>query len=58
MGVACVSPCRMHKLIKPAAERRYVDLTVSFAPDTDGDEDLPGPPVRYCFSQCGEANKP
>ncbi|XP_067106739.1 ubiquitin-like modifier-activating enzyme 6 [Osmerus mordax] len=48
----------MQKLIKPAAERRYVDLTVSFAPDTDGDEDLPGPPVRYCFSQCGEANKP
>lgn len=40
----------MLKLVKPAAERRYVDLTMSFAPETDGDEDLPGPPVRYHFS--------
>ncbi|EPY80988.1 hypothetical protein CB1_000769004 [Camelus ferus] len=41
---------RMHKLVKPSTEKKYVDLTVSFAPDTDGDEDLPGPPVRYYFS--------
>ncbi|CAG5940714.1 unnamed protein product [Menidia menidia] len=40
----------MQKLIKPLADRRYVDLTVSFAPEADGDEDLPGPPVRYHFS--------
>ncbi|KAB1282189.1 Ubiquitin-like modifier-activating enzyme 6 [Camelus dromedarius] len=40
----------MHKLVKPSTEKKYVDLTVSFAPDTDGDEDLPGPPVRYYFS--------
>ncbi|XP_063096462.1 ubiquitin-like modifier-activating enzyme 6 isoform X1 [Cavia porcellus] len=40
----------MHKLVKPSTEKKYVDLTVSFAPDTDGDEDLPGPPVRYFFS--------
>lgn len=40
----------MHKLVKPSSEKKYVDLTVSFAPDTDGDEDLPGPPVRYYFS--------
>ncbi|XP_036191322.1 ubiquitin-like modifier-activating enzyme 6 isoform X1 [Myotis myotis] len=40
----------MHKLVKPTTEKKYVDLTVSFAPDTDGDEDLPGPPVRYYFS--------
>ncbi|KAB5518536.1 hypothetical protein PHYPO_G00167190 [Pangasianodon hypophthalmus] len=39
----------MQKLIKPSADRKYVDLTVSFAPETDGDEDLPGPPVRYHF---------
>ncbi|XP_060772595.1 ubiquitin-like modifier-activating enzyme 6 isoform X1 [Neoarius graeffei] len=39
----------MQKLIKPSANRKYVDLTVSFAPETDGDEDLPGPPVRYHF---------
>uniref|UniRef100_A0A8C1PMI5 Ubiquitin-like modifier-activating enzyme 6 n=1 Tax=Cyprinus carpio TaxID=7962 RepID=A0A8C1PMI5_CYPCA len=39
----------MHKLIKPSAGRKYVDLTVSFAPEVDGDEDLPGPPVRYYF---------
>ena len=58
MGVAFVCPRRMQKLIKPTVERRYVDLTVSFAPDADGDEDLPGPPVRYCFSQCGEENQP
>ncbi|KAF3825158.1 hypothetical protein GH733_005792 [Mirounga leonina] len=40
----------MHKLVKPSTEKKYVDLTVSFAPDTDGEEDLPGPPVRYYFS--------
>lgn len=45
---------RMHKLIKPSVDRRYVDLTVSFAPEADGDEDLPGPPVRYYFSPDGE----
>uniref|UniRef100_A0A8C9T4N7 E1 ubiquitin-activating enzyme n=1 Tax=Scleropages formosus TaxID=113540 RepID=A0A8C9T4N7_SCLFO len=39
----------MQKLVKPSTER-YVDLTVSFAPELEGDEDLPGPPVRYCFS--------
>ncbi|XP_038660375.1 ubiquitin-like modifier-activating enzyme 6 [Scyliorhinus canicula] len=39
----------MHKLVKPATERKYVDLTVSFAPESDGEEDLPGPPVRYYF---------
>lgn len=44
----------MQKLIKPSVERRYVDLTVSFAPEADGDEDLPGPPVRYYFSRNGE----
>ncbi|XP_016088713.1 ubiquitin-like modifier-activating enzyme 6 isoform X1 [Sinocyclocheilus grahami] len=41
----------MRKLIKPSAGRKYVDLTVSFAPEADGDEDLPGPPVRYYFSR-------
>ncbi|XP_066135673.1 ubiquitin-like modifier-activating enzyme 6 [Saccopteryx bilineata] len=40
----------MHKLVKPSTEKKYVDLTVSFAPDSDADEDLPGPPVRYYFS--------
>ncbi|XP_067297895.1 ubiquitin-like modifier-activating enzyme 6 [Pseudorasbora parva] len=44
----------MHKLIKPSAGRKYVDLTVSFAPEVDGDEDLPGPPVRYYFSRESE----
>uniref|UniRef100_A0A673C4Y4 E1 ubiquitin-activating enzyme n=1 Tax=Sphaeramia orbicularis TaxID=375764 RepID=A0A673C4Y4_9TELE len=44
----------MQKLIKPSVDRRYVDLTVSFAPEADGDEDLPGPPVRYYFSCNGE----
>uniref|UniRef100_A0AAQ5YHE0 E1 ubiquitin-activating enzyme n=2 Tax=Amphiprion ocellaris TaxID=80972 RepID=A0AAQ5YHE0_AMPOC len=44
----------MQKLIKPSVDRRYVDLTVSFAPEADGDEDLPGPPVRYYFSPDGE----
>ncbi|KAF3687627.1 Ubiquitin-like modifier-activating enzyme 6 [Channa argus] len=44
----------MQKLIKPSVDRRYVDLTVSFAPEADGDEDLPGPPVRYYFSHDGE----
>ncbi|XP_054633903.1 ubiquitin-like modifier-activating enzyme 6 isoform X2 [Dunckerocampus dactyliophorus] len=43
----------MQKLIKPAVGRQYVDLTVSFAPETDTDEDLPGPPVRYYFSHDG-----
>lgn len=41
----------MQKLVKPAANKKYVDLTVSFAPETDGEEDLPGPPVRYYFAQ-------
>ncbi|XP_036618999.1 ubiquitin-like modifier-activating enzyme 6 [Trichosurus vulpecula] len=41
----------MHKLVKPSTEKKYVDLTVSFAPENDGDEDLPGPPVRYYFTQ-------
>lgn len=45
----------MQKLIRPSADRRYVDLTVSFAPESDGDEDLPGPPVRYYFSSEGKA---
>ncbi|XP_074486264.1 ubiquitin-like modifier-activating enzyme 6 [Sebastes fasciatus] len=44
----------MQKLIKPSVDRRYVDLTVSFAPEADGDEDLPGPPVRYFFGRNGE----
>ncbi|XP_030643913.1 ubiquitin-like modifier-activating enzyme 6 isoform X2 [Chanos chanos] len=44
----------MQKLIKPSADRKYVDLTVSFAPEADEDEDLPGPPVRYYFTREGE----
>ncbi|XP_076848600.1 ubiquitin-like modifier-activating enzyme 6 [Brachyhypopomus gauderio] len=44
----------MQKLIKPSANRKYVDLTVSFAPEADGDEDLPGPPVRYHFCREGD----
>uniref|UniRef100_A0A674NBJ8 Ubiquitin-like modifier-activating enzyme 6 n=1 Tax=Takifugu rubripes TaxID=31033 RepID=A0A674NBJ8_TAKRU len=40
----------MQKLIKPSLDRRYVDLTVSFAPEADDEDDLPGPPVRYYFS--------
>ncbi|XP_029287138.1 ubiquitin-like modifier-activating enzyme 6 [Cottoperca gobio] len=44
----------MQKLIKPSVDRRYVDLTVSFAPEADEDDDLPGPPVRYFFSRNGE----
>ncbi|XP_077158990.1 ubiquitin-like modifier-activating enzyme 6 [Paroedura picta] len=40
----------MQKLVKPSADKKYVDLTVSFAPVTDGEEDLPGPPVRYYFA--------
>ncbi|CAG11186.1 unnamed protein product, partial [Tetraodon nigroviridis] len=40
----------MQKLIKPSSGRRYVDLTVSFAPEADDEDDLPGPPVRYYFS--------
>ncbi|XP_069023197.1 ubiquitin-like modifier-activating enzyme 6 [Embiotoca jacksoni] len=43
----------MQKLIKPSVDRRYVDLTVSFAPEADGDEDLAGPPVRYFFRPDG-----
>uniref|UniRef100_UPI00398E3D27 ubiquitin-like modifier-activating enzyme 6 n=1 Tax=Pristiophorus japonicus TaxID=55135 RepID=UPI00398E3D27 len=39
----------MQKLVKPTSDKKYVDLTVSFAPEFDGDEDLPGPPVRYYF---------
>ncbi|XP_056620509.1 ubiquitin-like modifier-activating enzyme 6 isoform X1 [Triplophysa dalaica] len=46
----------MHKLIKPSAGRKYVDLTVSFAPEVDGDEDLPSPPVRYYFTRESESN--
>ncbi|KAJ7398933.1 Ubiquitin-like modifier-activating enzyme 6 [Pitangus sulphuratus] len=41
----------MQKLVKPSPDKKYVDLTVSFAPETDGEEDLPGPPVRYYFVQ-------
>uniref|UniRef100_A0A8C3TQY2 Ubiquitin-like modifier-activating enzyme 6 n=1 Tax=Catharus ustulatus TaxID=91951 RepID=A0A8C3TQY2_CATUS len=41
----------MQKLVKPSADKKYVDLTVSFAPETDGEEDLPGPPVRYYFGR-------
>ncbi|KAK7929426.1 hypothetical protein WMY93_005821 [Mugilogobius chulae] len=44
----------MQKLIKPSADRRYVDLTVSFPSEVEGDEDLPGPPVRYYFSSGGK----
>ncbi|XP_072319918.1 ubiquitin-like modifier-activating enzyme 6 [Eucyclogobius newberryi] len=44
----------MQKLIKPSADRRYVDLTVSFAPEAEEEEDLAGPPVRYYFSSGGE----
>ncbi|XP_060103829.1 ubiquitin-like modifier-activating enzyme 6 [Heteronotia binoei] len=40
----------MQKLVKPSVDKKYVDLTVSFAPETDGEEDLPGPPVRYYFA--------
>uniref|UniRef100_A0A8C1SSJ7 Ubiquitin-like modifier-activating enzyme 6 n=1 Tax=Cyprinus carpio TaxID=7962 RepID=A0A8C1SSJ7_CYPCA len=47
----------MHKLIKPSAGRKYVDLTVSFAPEVDGDEDLPSPPVRYYFSRERESGE-
>ncbi|TRY90346.1 hypothetical protein DNTS_023630 [Danionella cerebrum] len=47
----------MHKLIKPSAGRKYVDLIVSFAPELDGDEDLPGPPVRYYFSRESEGGQ-
>ena len=37
----------MTKLIKDSSGKAYVDLTVSF--EGDGDDDLPGPPVRYYF---------
>ncbi|TNN78744.1 Ubiquitin-like modifier-activating enzyme 6 [Liparis tanakae] len=40
--------------VPPSVDRRYVDLTVSFAPEAEGDDDLPGPPVRYFFSRQGE----
>uniref|UniRef100_A0A2D4PFM7 Ubiquitin-activating enzyme E1 C-terminal domain-containing protein n=2 Tax=Micrurus surinamensis TaxID=129470 RepID=A0A2D4PFM7_MICSU len=40
----------MQKLVKPVVNKKYVDLTVSFAPEIDGEEDLPGPPVRYYFA--------
>ncbi|KAF3852131.1 hypothetical protein F7725_005486 [Dissostichus mawsoni] len=41
----------MQKLIKPSVDRRYVDLTVSFAPEADGDDDLPGPPSDELIMQ-------
>ncbi|XP_068089586.1 ubiquitin-like modifier-activating enzyme 6 [Hyperolius riggenbachi] len=41
----------MHKLVKPGPDKKYVDLTVSFAPESSEEEDLPGPPVRYYFNQ-------
>ncbi|XP_043916928.1 ubiquitin-like modifier-activating enzyme 6 [Protopterus annectens] len=44
----------MHKLVKPSVDKKYIDLTVSFPPESDGDEDLPGPPVRYYFCQEGQ----
>ena len=42
---------RMLKLVNPAAESKYVDLIVSFTDDgqSDEDDDLPAPPVRYYF---------
>ncbi|CAH1797332.1 unnamed protein product [Owenia fusiformis] len=40
-------PHTMIKLIKPHAGVKYVDLVVSF--EGDGDEDIPGPPIRYHF---------
>ena len=41
----------MLKLVNPAAESKYVDLIVSFTDDgqSDEDDDLPAPPVRYYF---------
>ncbi|KAM9793063.1 ubiquitin-like modifier-activating enzyme 6 [Neosynchiropus ocellatus] len=45
----------MQKLIKPPTGRHYIDLIVSFSAESDGDEDLAGPPVRYYFSRDGEA---
>uniref|UniRef100_A0A8C4Q4I3 Ubiquitin-activating enzyme E1 C-terminal domain-containing protein n=1 Tax=Eptatretus burgeri TaxID=7764 RepID=A0A8C4Q4I3_EPTBU len=36
----------MNKLLKQT-ERQYVDLTLSFAPESPDHDDLPGPPVRY-----------
>ncbi|CAL8331686.1 unnamed protein product [Merluccius merluccius] len=48
----------MHKLIKPSSERRYVDLTVSFASEVDDDEDLPGPPVRYYLQRGVDSEVP
>lgn len=47
----------MHKLVKPSAEKKYVDLTVSFAPDADGGRRFPGPPVRYYFSHDTDEQK-
>ena len=45
--VLSISHCSMLQLIKPSADKEYVDLTLSFA-NPDGD-DSPGPPVRYFF---------
>ena len=39
----------MVQLIKPSADKEYVDLTVSFASADGEGEDSPGPPVRYYF---------
>ena len=39
----------MVQLIKPSADKEYVDLTVSFSSSDDEGEDSPGPPVRYYF---------
>ncbi|XP_061426890.1 ubiquitin-like modifier-activating enzyme 6 [Lethenteron reissneri] len=43
----------MNKLLKQT-ERRYVDLTLSFAPETPGEDDLPGPPVRYFLCRAAD----
>ena len=44
---------RMIKLLKPAKEKKYTDLVISFLP-SNGDEidteDLPAPPIRYFFN--------
>ena len=43
----------MVKLLKPAKEKKYTDLVISFLP-SNGDEidteDLPAPPIRYFFN--------
>lgn len=46
---AHISLCSMIQLIKPSADKQYVDLTVSFT-SPEGEDDLPGPPVRYYFN--------